>query len=342
MNVSPTGSAARAAYHWSHHMRKTCSGRAGFAACLMVLAGPSLLAQSATPPSRNDLPAAARPAPAAAAQPGQVAPSGAMAPLADPDVPVPDADRVRDQLQQVLNRTPPSVREVLRLDPGLLTSADYLAPYPELASFLARHPEITRSPAYFVGSPNDDSWRRRDPARLAADMWQEVMQGVFIFSVFLLIVGVLTWLIRTLIDYRRWLRLSRVQTETHSKLLDRLTSNEDLLAYMQTTAGRRFLELAPISLDSASRPLGAPLNRILWSVQAGVVLALGGVGLLYISSRTVPEVAGPVMAIGILAIAVGAGFAVSAAVAWILSKRLGLLDPRQPAGDLPAESGVTR
>ena len=111
---------------------------------------------------------------------------------------------------------------------------------------------------------------------------------------------------------------------------------------MQTTAGRRFLELAPISLDAASRPLGAPLNRILWSVQAGVVLALGGVGMLLISRRTVPEVAGPVMAVGILAMAIGAGFAVSAVVAWVLSKRLGLLEPKAPADGVPAESGVTR
>jgi hypothetical protein len=174
-------------------------------------------------------------------------------------------------------------------------------------------------------------------------MWQDVMQGAFILSIFLIFIGVLAWLIRTLIDYRRWLRLSRVQTETHTKLLDRLTSNDDLLAYMQSTAGRRFLELAPISLDAASRPLGAPLNRILWSVQAGVVLALGGIGLLVVSRRTVPEVAGPVMAVGILAIAVGAGFAVSAVVAWLLSRRLGLLEPRpQGTPEAQAESGVTR
>jgi hypothetical protein len=231
---------------------------------------------------------------------------------------------------------------VLRLDPGLLTSGDYLAPYPELAAFVARHPEIARSPSFYVGSPQDHDWSR-DPARVAVGMWQDVMQGVFILGIFLVIISVFAWLIRTLIDYRRWLRLSRVQTETHTKLLDRLTSNEDLLAYMQTSAGRRFLELAPISLDSASRPLGAPLNRILWSVQAGVVLALGGIGMFLISRRSVPEVAGPVMAIGILAIAIGAGFVVSALVAWFISKRLGLLEPRpQGPADTPLESGVTR
>lgn len=317
-------------------MRMTRFTRAGFAAALFLTFAPST-SWGQAPASRPDQRTARPTQPAAQTLPQ------AVQPAPDPDVPPPDAGRVRDQLNDVLNRVPPSVRDVLRLDPALLSSDAYLASYPELAAFLARHPEIARSPSFFVGEPDDRNWRR-DPTRLAAEMWQDVMQGVFILCLFLIVIGTLAWLIRTLIDYRRWLRLSRVQTDTHGKLLDRLTNNDDLMAYMQSAAGRRFLELAPISLDSANRPLGAPLNRILWSVQAGVVLALGGVGMLFISRRAVPEVAGPVMAIGILAIAIGAGFAVSAVVAYVLSKRLGLLEPRvqAPAADAIGESGVTR
>ena len=161
-------------------------------------------------------------------------------------------------------------------------------------------------------------------------MWENVMQGPMVLSVMLLVTGVLTWLVRTLVDYRRWIRLTRVQTETHTKLLDRLTSQDDLLAYMQTPAGRRFLESAPIALDPASRPLGAPLSRVLWSVQAGVVLALGGIGLLFVSRRAIPEIAQGLSAIGILALALGAGFILSAAIAYLLSSRLGLFDQRPP------------
>ena len=101
---------------------------------------------------------------------------------------------------------------------------------------------------------------------------------------------------------------------------------------MQTPAGRRFLESAPITLDPASRPLGAPLNRVLWSVQAGVVLALGGIGLLFISRRVIPDIAQGLWAIGILALALGAGFIVSAAIAYLLSSRLGLFDQRASSG----------
>ena len=154
------------------------------------------------------------------------------------------------------------------------------------------------------------------------------MQGLMILTVLLLVTSVLVWLVRTVVDYRRWIRLTRVQTETHTKLLDRLTSQDDLLAYMQTPAGRRFLESAPIALDPASRPLGAPLNRVLLSVQAGIVLALGGVGLLFISRRAIPEIEQGLSAIGTLALALGAGFIISAAIAYFLSNRLGLFDQR--------------
>src|SRR5213592_3592158 len=65
------------------------------------------------------------------------------------------------------------------------------------------------------------------------------MQGIFIFAIFSTIVGVLIWLIRTLVEQRRWSRLSRVQTEVHGKLLDRLGTNEELLRYIDTPAGRR-------------------------------------------------------------------------------------------------------
>ena len=190
---------------------------------------------------------------------------------------------------------------------------------------------MAHNPAYYVGTAHESPWDR-NPQAAALRMWENVMQGLMVMTVMLLVTGVLVWLVRTMMDYRRWIRLTRVQTETHTKLLDRLTSQEDLLAYMQTPAGRRFLESAPITLDPASRPLGAPLNRVLWSVQAGVVLALGGIGLLFISSRAIPDIAQGLWAIGILALALGAGFILSAAIAYLLSSRLGLFDQRASSG----------
>jgi hypothetical protein len=113
----------------------------------------------------------------------------------------------------------------------------------------------------------------------------------------------------------------------HSKLLDRFTSNEDLLAYMQTDAGRRFLEAAPLRLPDEPRSLAAPFSRILWSMQVGIVLLLTGIGFLYVSSTFIDEPAELFRVLGVVALALGGGFLVSAAAAYLLSRRLGLLDP---------------
>jgi hypothetical protein len=75
------------------------------------------------------------------------------------------------------------------------------------------------------------------------------MAGIAVFSAGLIIVTVFCWVVKTVIDHRRWLRISKVQSEVHSKLMDRFASNQDLLAYMQTSAGRNFLEFPPISID---------------------------------------------------------------------------------------------
>src|SRR6187397_2874204 len=51
-----------------------------------------------------------------------------------------DARETRERLRDVLNQYPPSVRDVLRIDPTLLYRPDYLSTYPILAAFLEQHP----------------------------------------------------------------------------------------------------------------------------------------------------------------------------------------------------------
>ena len=175
----------------------------------------------------------------------------------------------------------------------------------------------------------------------SARIFEEIMAGIAAFSAGLIVLGVVIWILRTVIDHRRWLRVSRIQSEVHSKLLDRFTSNQDLLAYVQTPAGKRFLESAPISIDPASRSLTAPLGRIFFSVQAGVVLALAGIGLSWISRQlTDQDVTQPLFVVGVLALAVGLGFVLSAVIAYALSRRLGLFD-QTPLGTTSDNAGVS-
>ncbi len=173
---------------------------------------------------------------------------------------------------------PPAVGRVLRTDPSLLGNDSYLAPYPALSAFLKQHPEIRNAPGFFfeqIGRWSSGALRspsRGIRCRPGLARHHPVLRHR---PAFFLVTGALVWIIRTIIEYRRWHRTSKVHTEVHNKLMDRFTANEDLLAYMQTPAAQRFLESAPLSLEAPSRPVGAPLSRILWSVQVGVVLGAG-------------------------------------------------------------------
>lgn len=235
-----------------------------------------------------------------------------------------DAHTTREELARLLERYPPALRGVLRLDPALLGSQPYLAPYPGLQSFLAQHPEVARNPSFFIG----ESPRSQDPASQARELWSGAFDTLGVFTGFGMAIGLLVWLVRTLVDYRRWSRLAKVQADVHTKLLDRFTANNELLSYIQSPAGSRFLESSPIRLDAGPRTMAAPLGRILWSLQGGLVLASLGIGLQWVSARIVTEVAQPFQVLGVLAIALGIGFIGSAIISYGLSIRLGLIEKK--------------
>ncbi|HMF58910.1 MAG TPA: hypothetical protein VK595_00980 [Vicinamibacterales bacterium] len=237
------------------------------------------------------------------------------------------ADQTRDQLDRLFDNYPPAVARVFKLDPTLMNNPAYLAPYPLLAAFLTEHPEIVHNPGYFLEHVNNPNYDYNDPKGQQRKEMLAVLAGLGLFIAFLVIVGVATWLIRLVVTHRRWNRVSKVQFETHSKILDRFTSNDELLAYVQTPAGRRFLESAPIPAQDLQQTIAAPLSRILWSVQAGIVLVVVGIGLLQVSGRFIDEPAQLLNVIGVLTLSLGGGFIVSAIAAYALSRKLGLLDP---------------
>ena len=247
-----------------------------------------------------------------------------------------NAGDTQRRLQELLQQYPPQLGRVLALDPTLLSNDAYLQPYPQLATFLAQHPEVAHNPSYFFDQQYRDVSRRQydynEPRVAAIRAIDQALGGLAAMIVGLTIIGSVVWLIRSAIEYRKWLRVSKTHVDTHAKLMDRLTSNEDLVAYMQSPAGRRFLEAAPIPLDAGPRALGAPFGRILWSVQAGIVVAFLGGALVFASTRLganeiFSEGELPLFIVGACALAIGAGFFISAFVAWGLSSRLGLFRP---------------
>jgi hypothetical protein len=265
----------------------------------------------------------------------------AQTPRLEPQRPAPattrlpqmDAQATRESLMQILEKHPPSVGRVLKLDPSLMGSESYLASYPELRDFLAQHPEVPQNAQYFLEgvrvSQNDNYQPRSQKLELVAG----ILGGFAAFTAAAIVLGTLIWLIRTVLDQRRWSRLSKIQAEVHSKLMDRFSSNDELLTYVQTPSGRRFLESGPSPLQEVPAAMAAPVARILWSMQIGAVLLVTGLGLLFLSGRAIFEVQEFFYAAGCMCTAVGAGFLVSAGAAYAFSRRLGLLDrPAQGAG----------
>jgi hypothetical protein len=237
-----------------------------------------------------------------------------------------NAEETRQRFRDLLNDYPPSLREVLRLDPSLMTNQNYLAPYPALAAYISQHPEVTHNPAFFVGDPR---FTVPEPQRRTIEAIQESLAGLAIFLFFTIALAVATHVGRSILEHRRWMHAMKIQTDTHVKLVDRLSSNDELMAYIQSPVGQRFLTSAPVSIEPERMgSLAAPLNRILLSIQIGVVAACGGTGLWIAKNRVIEEVAQPLHVIAILAIALGIGFVVSGILAYGLSEQMGLLNKK--------------
>ena len=269
-------------------------------------------------------PATAPAAPAPAQAPAQ-APASAIPPVYQVQI---DANTTRDQLQDILRQYPPTVGEVLRRDPSLLSRADYLSPYPQLVGFLQAHPEINRNPSFYFGGY--EYYERRPPMSPEIEALGVLLGGMAGFLGVCAFISVVVWLVRAVIQHRRWLRQSKVQAEVHTKLMDRMTTNDELLAYIQSPAGRRFLESAPPQETEAPRLGGAPVGPIIWSMMAGIVLATVGIGFRLAAQSVANEAQQAFTVVGVIILALGAGFMISSVMAYLVSNRLGLF-PQRPS-----------
>jgi hypothetical protein len=253
----------------------------------------------------------------------------------------------QEQLIKLL-RLSPTLTSVVAHDPSLLANQEYVSRNnPQLAQFLAAHPEVVRNPEYYLFTHLDGQGGRREQA-LQRAVWPELPQSennansynpnsslriVMDFlgpllgvSVFL---GALIWLIRSVMENRRWNRIFKLQSEVHGKLIDKFSSSQELAAYMETEAGRRFLEAAPIPVGfEQEQRVPNALARVLTPLQIGIVLVLLGLGC-YLLRFASTDMKIPMLVLGTLALMPGLGFIISAGVTWVLAGRLGLM-PEKP------------
>ena len=278
------------------------------------------------------------------AQPG-VAQKRAAEPAPGADAGVPDEAQAAEIQRQLINllRTSPTLTSVVARDPSLLADQAYVTRNnPELEQFLVAHPDVARNPEFYLFS-HLQGRGHRDEA-LERTVWPEMDQpqpyhqnaiqivgqiaALLAFACFLI---ALVWLIRMFVESRRWGRAFKLQSEVHGRLIDKFSTNQELAAYMQTDAGRRFLEAAPIPLGSESgQRMPNAVARVLTPVQVGVVMVLLGMGLLLLRHAG-PDMSVPMLVAGTVILMPGIGFILSAVIAWVLAGRLGLM-PRAASG----------
>jgi hypothetical protein len=135
------------------------------------------------------------------------------------------------------------------------------------------------------------------------------------FCTFICMIGWVTWVVFS--SLRRY-KVARVQADVQKAFLSRFDSVQDLLTYVETEAGKKFL-------NSLTQESGTPYGHIMECVRWGIVLVVFGGTLLVL--RTLGIVDQDRLIFGIVAVVLGVGFEVAAAVSYFLYRALGLLEP---------------
>jgi hypothetical protein len=247
-----------------------------------------------------------------------------------------DVAATQSELVKLLKLSP-TLTTVVARDPSLLSNQEYVARNnPQLAQFLAQHPEVARNPEYFLfshlhaeGQPDEALeravWPALVPERRIDSNISYITGPFFAVLGFACFLGAVVWLTRSFIENRRWNRVFKLQSEVHGRLIDKFSSAQELGAYMETDAGRKFLEASPIAVNAEpERRVPQVVGRVLTGVQAGIVMVLLGTGCMLLRHVSA-DTERPMLVIGTLVLMPGVGFIISAGVTWLLAARLGLM-----------------
>ena len=115
-------------------------------------------------------------------------------------------------------------------------------------------------------------------------------------------------------------RSARIHAEAIGKLIDKLGSSQEAMAYLESESGQKLLEAVTVGR-------GHPYSRILGAGTAGVVLSALGTGLLILGATGVGD--DEAIGGGIIVLALGLGFLLAAASSYRLSKSWGLVNGQE-------------
>lgn len=126
-------------------------------------------------------------------------------------------------------------------------------------------------------------------------------------------------IVRLLLEHIQRTKSEKLQAEAYNKMLDKLGSSQEILAWAQSETSQNLFKLPP-----PERP--APYSRILNAVQGGVVIAALGIAVLFIRTQAVGRGETAAMIIGTILTALGIGLLLSGGASWLLSRKFGLIN----------------
>jgi len=109
---------------------------------------------------------------------------------------------------------------------------------------------------------------------------------------------------------------ARQRRFVHKAVIDKFSSAEDFAAFLQSSAGQKFIT----DLSGSE----SPARAVMEAIQKGIVLVLLGAGVWWVGANL--ESKAEVASIGILLLCVGAGILISAGISYRLSKSWGLIN----------------
>lgn len=248
-----------------------------------------------------------------------------------------EVSALQDQLLQIL-RVTPTLAEVVARDPSLLSDNEYvMRNNPQLAHFLESHPDIAHNPDFYLfnnlhgqNEPPSNTlerklWPEMMPRQEEYSVMHDLVGDGIPFLIFFCILSALLWLTHVLLENRRWNRIFKLQTDVHNRLIERFGTSQEMLTYMNTESGKRFLEATPIATGIDRRqPMPSPVARVLTPLQIGIVMTLLGAGLIGMRHSVIGG-DNPLLILGTIVLMPGLGFIISAGVTWVLARHLGLM-----------------
>src|SRR3954463_8543251 len=102
---------------------------------------------------------------------------------------------------------------------------------------------------------------------------QQILSNITITIFGVAIIICIAWIVVTIVTALKQRANTRTRGEIYNRLIDKFGTAPEMVAFLQSEAGRQFIE------ENALQTI-SPIGKILASIQRGIVLTLPGAGLL--------------------------------------------------------------